>query len=121
MRKRISSQTCAKSIRYLNKIAAVTHTLIHTCEQLKYACLFEWLYDRKEVVCPIYLTPYLLVFTGPRKTRLSMLFADALKTIGATKKDYTRTPHVWQGLFHGQPLLNAPVYRISLPHSMKIA
>jgi hypothetical protein len=86
MRKRISSQTCAKSIRYLNKIAAVTHTLIHTCEQLKYACLFEWLYDRKEVVCPIFLTPYLLVFTGPRKTRLSMLFADALKNHRSDKK-----------------------------------
>lgn len=34
---------------------------------------------RQEVVCPIYLTPYLLVLTVPSKICLSMLLADAIE------------------------------------------
>jgi len=50
-----------------------------------------------------------------------MLLADAFETIGAAKKDYTRTPYIWQGLFLGYPGPIEPISLISPPHSIKIA
>jgi len=53
--------------------------------------------------------PVFAGFNGSIKNMLSMLLADTLKTIGAPRKDYSRTPHAWQGLFHRLPLSNMPV------------